>query len=321
VKGPSQFIDLTQVTVANSIRKISAPDVNVVGNVAIANSVGSMTFNDFVDGSIAIGGAERSASLSLRAVFETSITSLAPFSRIKVESWVDSDETADVISTPWIGELSSKAGLPVDLQLSGTNAPRGVALKTFAATSIGNAAWSIGGGVGKARVNGNIDGIFTADVNGNFSSLRVTGSVVDFSATVSGAMSSLTVDGDFVGDLGAASFGTILLKGNVNNSRVLAGADFGPDARIDGAGDVYGVGTIRSLTVRGGMGSSIFAAGLDPVNGIFLDGVDALLAGGRIRRVTVGALEDSRILAADLPPSVSVGGTTLDSTSDVQFRL
>jgi uncharacterized delta-60 repeat protein len=115
------------------------------------------------------------------------------------------------------------------------------------------------------------------------------------------------------GDVGRASLGTVtgtfsagesigvlVLNGDLNAGRVLAGANLGSDGLSGGDGsaaDIFSAASIGSLIVKGSANAAMVAAGVDPVNGVYLDADDQVLGG-----------------TASSIGSVSIKGTTDPST-------
>lgn len=140
---------------------------------------------------------------------------------------------------------------------------------------------------------------------------------------VQGAVGRLVLGSLSNSTLAAVSFGTVVIDGAMDSSKLLAGISFGPDGQPGGGDDSYAAGRIGSLRIRGSVTASVLAAGLNPVDGVYLNGNDALLPGGRIGPVQIaGTLSpDSRLLAAILPRLALVAHASVPTATDPRFAV
>ncbi len=209
------------------------------------------------------------------------------------------------ITAPWIGSLISRGMFAADLTLTGAGSPGGVALRSATVQSIPTSNWSIAGDVGKLSV-----------------AAPVAAAVQGFSASITGNLRSFTDTADFNGNIAAASFGTVSIRGNLQGD-ILAGANFGADGVLGGGDDTFAAGSINAVRVGGAVTGSVIAAGLDLVDDILLNGNDVLLPGGVIKSLLVTGIADpaSRFLAAGLPVKAKVGGVAVVTAADPRFQL
>ena len=95
---------------------------------------------------------------------------------------------------------------------------------------------------------------------------------------------------------------TSLLVDNLDQAKILSGANLGEDARLGGTesnADVFGVGVIGAVKVRGQIVNSIVAAGLNPNDGVIGNDDDTVTAGSTLRTLSAkGADENSRFYAS-----------------------
>lgn len=242
-----------------------------------------------------IGGANRIVLHNLSGV---SLTSSAGIQSISVADW----SGGGILSAPWIGNLTSKGDFSPNLQLSGSG---GVALRSIRVGGIvSSSLWNMNGSLNQANLHG----------------FAATG----WSGNISGQLLRFSDIGDFSGNLAAGTFGSVLIRGNVNAANLLAGANFGPDGQLGGGDDTFAAGSIRSLRIQGNVNASVFAAGLNPVaSDDLLNPADTLLPGGTIQSIFVSGTADpaSRFLAASLPGKAKIDGMAIDPVSDPRFQL
>jgi hypothetical protein len=162
---------------------------------------------------------------------------------------------------------------------------------TTGTTSASNFSMTVSGGVGSATLANftadgsfgtinapktNLDGLLM--IAGNVKSLTVDNISSGFNGSIGGELTSLTTSGNFTGMLASASeIGTLLVKGTLSGSTILAGANLGTDGLLGGVGsaaDSFAAGTIGTLHVLGEITTSFIGAGVDPVDGIFGNGND-----------------------------------------------
>ena len=317
--------NLRDVIVTGSLSSLDAPGSQIAGNVTVSGTVSRLHLGDLGDNNpdpvvsaavrtLTVGGGGVPVSLVAGNVEDLDVASASPFRVIRVGSWVDVAGTPQRVSAPWIGTLSART-FGQGLSLSGAGAP-GQTLRSFQADSV-SGAWAIGGDAGTVRA---VD----AD---------------QWSASFSGRIRSISLTRPIPRrgpprivqhvDLAARSIGSVSIRTNVADTRILAGADLGSDGRVGGTGDdadTFGPGDIGTVRLGGWIQRSVVAAGVDPVNRAVMDGDDRFVdADSRIRAVTIrGGLVtgDVRIVAPVLPRTVRTGRQLLlPSNGDAVFSL
>jgi hypothetical protein len=144
---------------------------------------------------------------------------------------------------PSLGSLSTKGdkalGIPGDFAADVTLSGQGLA----------TTGRTLGGATIKNQIIGG-----TWDVGGSAGAIAAGSTASAWKANFIGDVSGLTISGDLRGVLAARSFGAVVVKGNLDHTVLLAGADLGSDASLGGAGeaaDTFGPGSILSLKVEG----------------------------------------------------------------------
>lgn len=305
--GATAGIGLIDDITGGSLASITAPTARLFGDVTLTGTLGSMNFRDVVGPSIIrVQTGTTNTSYTFGAVTDLSIQSVAPISSLSVASWTDSslDSTVDLISTPWLGTLTSTGSFQASIQLSG---------RAGNARTLGSA--TIGGTASKG----------SWDINGRSGPISIRAGATDFSISILKALSGFTVTGIFRSVLAAKSISNLSIGVNLRSATILAGADLGADARLGGTGanaDSFALGNISNINVGGKVLASTIGAGLDPVDGIFGNGNDRIIA-GKITNITIArtASLNSRFLAKRYTGTAKINGASVDTVTDVRFRL
>ncbi len=225
----------------------------------------------------------------------------------------------------------------------------GVSLKSFSAASmdgdlvaqanVGKVALA-GTYGGEIRIGGSLSGLQIKGgdlagsvlVAGTAGKLAVTGvngtggSVMPMAHIKAGvSLSGLTVSGSLIGGAGseadmvqicAPTIGSISVRGNVTNARILAGADLGNDWAIGGVSsnaDTFHAGTINKIAVTGDVQNSLIGAGVQVHDGVFdlqwLHDNTAFIAGSIIKSGSIGGSFISSW--ADAGEPYGIGAATL----------
>lgn len=126
--------------------------------------------------------------------------------------------------------------------------------------------------------------------------------------------------------IAARSIGPVSIDGDLIDSFLMAGADFGADHEFGGTGadaDTFGIGSLKSFVAKGNVTNSIIGAGFSPVDGVFGDANDGAIGGrlSRIRSFSVALQLDAASLigAGLLPKKVSVNGVKFAPLTNAQF--
>jgi hypothetical protein len=300
-RGGDSSFSISNLTADSVMGSIRAASVSITDSITLPDGASAITIGSIGrEGTITLGAGPATA-LSLGTVTSTSLTAASGIRSIAVTSW--SGTSVDTITAPWIGSIAAKTGFGPSLSLSGSGAPAGVALNSATINGpVGPAVWSIGGSVNRLK----------------------TGSIpIGWSGSVAGTVRSFTDTADFDGQFAATAFSSIAITGNLDNSDILAGANFGPDGRLNFSGSTFAAGTIGSIRIQGSVTDSVVAAGLNPDGSSLLGNTATLAPGSGIRTISItGAVDPtSRIVASTLPKTTRVGGAAVDPATDPRFGL
>ncbi len=306
--GPIASITLTGTTFASALSvKVTAlpggtgPDIGKVAIGKIAGvgaaSLGSLNApkSDLTGAGIALGGGLGTVKLANIASGADVIVGLD--AKLKTTSLTAGAIGAIEVTTPApTFKLTARSLAGAKFKVA--------AVTSFQVTS-GNAVADLeaaGRLVALSVKGGNFTGHLDADTIG---SIRVT---------KTGAVGGSITDSFIT----ARSIGTVLLDGDLANSYLLAGADFGADREPGGSGangDTFAAGSLKSFLAKGHVTNSIIGAGYTPVDGVFKDSNDGVIGGAlsRIGSVTVrGTFDGDSLLAAGFFPARVSFGPFLD---------
>jgi hypothetical protein len=298
--------DFTSVAINGSVGTFNAPNARLRGPMTATTGFGAMTMGDVIGPlTITVPATSQAVSFTFADVKELTLTSAVGINAISVKSWTDLDSTADSITAPWIGTLTSTGNFYPNMYLSGRSGAN-----TLGAVNVG--------GVIK-------DGDWS--INGTGGALTIFASTVFWSASYSGAVPSLTMGGSYRGVFTASSIGSISAGRDILYGRILAGAFLGSDGALGGAGgaaDTFGPGTIGTVFAAHNAAGNIMGAGLDPVDGVFKNGNDRIVGGTQssIGNITIGNIAGAvtRFLSNGYG-TITFGGAAIDWTTNVRFRL
>ena len=155
-------ITVSQNNGNESIGKIDAKAVNLHGNLLITGTAGSVALGNIVGPSTFTISTPVSAkdmlTVTLGRITDLSISSGTPIKSLTAIDWQDNNGTSDTTNTPWIDTLTlsgsktetAMGDFEADLTLSGTGAPKGLALnKVTVVGNIQGSEWSLAtGGIG-----------------------------------------------------------------------------------------------------------------------------------------------------------------------------
>ena len=292
---------INQLSINGPIASITGKGVRLTESLT-AGDVKSIVLADLIGGdgdvSVALGGTTP-VSLSLGKVADAIMTSTAPIRSMKATSWADAGFSDDVITTPWLGKLAVKNSFGAGLALSGAGAPKGT---TLAGAKIGQtldaSRWvATTGNVGAIVVGGNVSSGWVGNFGGDLKAMTTRGSFTN-------------------GSLAAANIGTFSVGGDVANSTVRAGWNFGADGVADTSDDTVAVGVLAKLSIKNSLASSTIRAGAD-ANGSPLPG-GQIKSIGAIRTVALTGVE---FVASQVPAKVKFDGVTVDTSSDPRFTM
>ncbi len=119
---------------------------------------------------------------------------------------------------------------------------------------------------------------------------------------------------------------TLMLKGDLADSLVLAGATLGEDGAlggIDADADRFAAGKVGTVRIKGSMTNSILGAGFAPVDDKFRDANDGAIGGAAspLTAFTVKGQMDAQsfVGAGLLPKFVFIGGVKIKAKRDARF--
>ena len=256
-------------------------------------------------------GTSPGAVIHLGTTDGMNLVDTASIAVLKVASW-----SSGGVAAPSIGTILSNGDFTAFVSLSGSANAKFSSLGVAKINGLVSGNWSI-----KGTVNQVIIGKTYVSPQSQFSGWHVS---------VTGTLNNLIDLGQFGGQVYASNIGAVIIRGNLDSAKIIAGAHTDQVSTDNGDGTTtvqivttYAAGTIRVLNIGSSVTGSVIAAGLDPVNGTFLDGDDALIPGGRIIAAVVKGdiSDDSKILAARLPVKVRVGNSVVTTANDSEFSL
>jgi hypothetical protein len=284
----SAGIALRDVSADGPIGAMLASAVTITQSLTLAGGAGTVTVSGLNGATVRIGAAGALLpSLSLGSVMNSSLTADGQVRSIVVASWEDSADAQ--VSAASIGVLLCRGAFTPSLSVGVTSAPpRGLAANLLSVGSSSSSTWNLRGSVNRIVANGD----FATGVT-----------------SIGGSLGLLSAGSlDFVTLAAAADMRSLLVRGNMSGSVVMAGADFGPDGQHDGVNDTFGVARISLLRVVGTVTGSTVVAGGVPQN----DGSYNLLSGGQIAGLVLGGCDDaSRFLAATPPRHAIIDGVVV----------
>jgi hypothetical protein len=284
--GAISFDDITDPSAVGSITALTG---NYTGTISLAGGVGTLRVASLTGSTLNIGAGAVSA-LSLGSVTNATVTDGGGIKSLAFTSW-----TGGSLAAAYADTISTKGNFTPAVSLSGTAAPRGVALGTAAISgTVDTSGWIVGGAA---------------------NSISIGTVPTGWDASISGAVKSFATVGGFAGDIAAASFSSVLIRGDLTGT-ILAGANYGANGIPGGGDDTYAAGSIGSVRVNGSATGAVVGAGVTPVTGGY-----SVLAGGSIKSITVVGVVDStsRFLAATLPAKLKFGGVTIVPGTDPRF--
>ena len=272
-KGGAE-ISVSGVSAAGPLKALKAATINVGGDVDLGY-VRTLKLADVSAGTIRIGDiAEvvRPAAIRLGRVTDVSLLSSTPLRSVAAAEWLNTDETADLVSAPALRKL----------HVSGM-AARNVAGHFHANIDLAD------GDLGRVIIHGDATGAWTAGRAGN---VTIKGDLRNASITLSeprtgktSTLKSLTVKGDAYGAVvrSAGTIGPITLRSAVASDFLAGLSPHVVRAPATGGDFIEPAAKIKSFTITGVNRSTdrffadtnIAAASLGPVrllNADFADG-------------------------------------------------
>ena len=216
------------------VKGVTGKGLVLRGATTLNNGIGRLQVARTEDATIDInrsGGARLlDAMVTIGTAEDTTIDSQQPLRMLKVDSWTDTDDQGDVITTPRINAIRTAGDFAADLALSGNG-------QVVGAPVLGTAR--IGGVLGAATwdVAGRTNSVMANAINGWTGNL---GSLLRLAAA--GAITGATVR--TTGDIGVVTAGSIV------NSTIFAGITGDALVLPADVGAFTTPSTIRSVTIR-----------------------------------------------------------------------
>jgi hypothetical protein len=233
ITGKGGAMQLADVTVNGSLRSFTGKNADLLGNVNVTGTLGKLTAHDTHNArTLTIGGSAVPVSIALASANDLSVNSASPIKSIKAAAWLDTDNTADTISTPALSSLAVTGNMAADI---------------------------VTGLLGKVSVRGAITGA-TIRSNGDIASVRA-GAIQD-SAVYAGVRSDLTgmpsAAGDFTGNAIIRSLSVSGKNPGAFSDSVIAAADLGKvslgSVTTTNGGTSFGLAADRIASVSSTLG-------------------------------------------------------------------
>jgi hypothetical protein len=263
-----------------------------------------------------VGGAGDNAAIDFLQIDGSTTKSKLKIGVKQTGSGDGAVEIGDVTINGSFGAFSAKKSDLVFNGLTASGIVKSIAVRDLVAadpllgqTQIATGGGSGGGGAGVLKV-----------------SARVLGD--GFVLETPSAISKLAAETIGAGVVTATAIGKLLVKGNVTDALILAGARLGADHALGGTGanaDTFSAGSINSVKIGGAVNGGTIGAGLDPVDGVLRNGNDAILGGvaSRIAKLIVkgSASGDSYFAAGAFVKTPKIGGVAVNPASDPRFLV
>ncbi|MEL6554066.1 MAG: peroxidase family protein [Cyanobacteria bacterium J06621_11] len=300
IKGNGDGHILGNILIDGNLKRFYGNTTDLTGNLTVTGSLDTLKLDDVSNAQINIGdqgiddnGPNRKVDITLGDVNNLTLSSAVAIDDFDAASWTTSGDGNNQLHAPEIRELDIKGDFSADVVVAGD-------LKT-------------------AKVAGSASGIWTIGGDNRLTKLGAT--TADWSLAVDGQLNYLDVQSTLQGTIATDKIKRVFIGGDLNNVKLLVGADLGADGVLGGDNDIYNSGEIEEFIVNGNIFSSVIGAGLDPRDSAFTNGNERLVAGGRIRKLTVrGNVSDDSLFAAESWPKKSrIGGQIVDPETDARF--
>ena len=304
VTGSAAFI-ATDLTTDSPIGSIRAPKLDVTGNLNLPGGAATVILNSAGvsgdNGAISIGSGAATA-LTITSVPGANLNAAGGIKSLSVGEWTSGEITAG-----WIGTLRSTQQFATSLSLSGTGAPAGVSLNSATIGGMAGGSWIIAGNINRVS----LASVPTTSSNWGLDDL--------------GTLKSLTIDSTLYGSVFATSIGSVVIDGGVNGGIIAASASFasilirGDLTDSDVLAGTAGPGTLGSIRVTGSATGAFVGAGA----GSGGSGPISISPGGIIKSVTVlGSVDStSKFLAATLPKRAVLDGVAVMPATELHFQV
>lgn len=166
-------VEVGNINVTGDLASLLGGDVNLGGDIRVTGVLGRLTFGDVADDhDIVVSGLGRQVPdityITLGRVAETTLNVATPIVSLSVIDWQDDNTTADVVTAPWIRNLTTRGdkanNIPGDfeagLNLTGAELPADqvpqLLIKAKINGDLRNANWTVPRGINSIQVTGAI---------------------------------------------------------------------------------------------------------------------------------------------------------------------
>lgn len=108
---------LSAITINGSLKSLGNKTTNLAGDLTIAGSIGKITFANVTGAKLTLGGGVPLA-ITAGTLQDVSITTASAVKSIKVNQWLDTDSTRDVLSAESVTSISAKSAFQADVKTS-----------------------------------------------------------------------------------------------------------------------------------------------------------------------------------------------------------
>jgi len=309
--GKNKLTNLGGINVQGLLKSIAATGIRLDGFLSVEGGISGISLGGMSNASITIAATSdaftftRDISMDLGDVANSVITSDIPIRSLNVNKWVDSDQSPDRISAPYIGGLKAGGNFQSSLNLTAGNENNK--------------------SLGSASISGSISGGWI--LNRGTGSIKAGAVASTFTGSIRGPVEYFDVNNNFSGTLAVGNLGRLYVGGNMTGARVLVGASLGADLLLGGSGangDIFTVGIITKLEIRGSMNSSIIATGLRSTDSFLLNADDTFVTGtSAIRSIIVrkGVSGNSVFVSPSMPTTAEISNKKVAIANNPLFRV
>ncbi|MFW6153622.1 MAG: CARDB domain-containing protein [Planctomycetota bacterium] len=288
-----------------------AETTDLTGSMTFAGGVGRIEMRHVADQhQITLGASTLATNFTLGNVTDLSIDTPNPINVLQVGQWIDTDGD-DTIAAPAIGMLTSDGAFQANLEPTGVDAPRGLALGTVRIAGDvddgdgTDTDWAVlSGSVGTVEIAGRTDTFALAGADARLLRLDNAG---DASVTFTGDLGLLQAGQWTGGAIEAASVNALTVDGDFGASVTVA--ETLGNARIDGAvtAGAWSVGGLGLLSVTSATDWTLDLNGGDLRTLMLPTAVDTTVRAGDIGVLRTDTWLDGGIEAASLGTLLATG--------------
>ncbi|SEF48157.1 Ig-like domain (group 3) [Nitrosospira multiformis ATCC 25196] len=293
---------LTGLAVDGNIKSILASNLDLLGTARISGSIQNITLGD-VKGtsSLLVQGTGSGMAFSAGSVRSLVLTSATPINTVAVQEWLASGSAPASINGPSLGTLTATGEFSADINLSGAPATSYTLVNAQIGGAISGGSWIVLGRAGQ---------------------IVAQSTDASWKAAFAAPLSLFSTRGTASGQLSTPSLQMLQVGGNLEQARIIVGANLGSDGGLGGTGsaaDQFASGLLGRLRVTGSVIDSHVWVGIDPGNGIFDDGNDVVTGGtaSRIQEIIIGGSlsSSSNIIAGSFPSLVKIEGLSVSPST------